>query len=94
MSDSPELETVKNCTSHLETALKVLDRELVHFLRDEGFTSDDAHDDLLNPHSTLTEAERAGELVKWIKNKNQGVFTYCSIISSKVGHFTSQLLIN
>ena len=69
MSNSPELEAVRKCTSHLETALKVLDRELVHFLRDEGFITDNVHDDLLTPRSTLTEAERAGELVKWIKNR-------------------------
>ena len=68
MSDSPELETVRKCTSHLETALKVLDRELVHFLRDEGFFSSDVHDEILIPRSMLTEAERAGELVKWIGN--------------------------
>ena len=69
MSDSPELEAVRKCTSHLETALKMLDRELVHFLRDEGFVTDNVHDDILTPRSMLTEAERAGELVKWIKNR-------------------------
>ena len=69
MSDSPELEAVRKCTSHLETALKVLDREFVHFLRDEGFITDNVHDDILTPRSMLTEAERAGELVKWIKNR-------------------------
>ena len=69
MSDSSELEAVRKCTSHLETALKALDRELVHFLRDEGFVTDDVHDDLLTPRTMLTEAERAGELVKWIKNR-------------------------
>ena len=69
MSDSPELETVRKCTSHLETALKVPDRELVHFLRDEGFFSDNVHDDILNPRSMLTEDEKTGELVKWIKNR-------------------------
>ena len=69
MSDSPELETVRKCTSHLETALKVLDRDLVHFLRDEGFVSSDVHDGILYPRSILTEVERAGELVKWIGNR-------------------------
>ena len=41
----------------------------MHFLRDEGFVTDNVHDDILTPRSTLTEAERAGELVKWIKNR-------------------------
>lgn len=69
MSDYPELETVRKYTSHLETALKGLDRKLVHFLRDEGFITDEVHDDVLNPRSMLTEAQRAGELVKWIRNR-------------------------
>ena len=69
MSNSPELEAVRKCTPDLETALKVPDRNLVHFLEYEGFFSDDVHDDILNPRSMLTEMERAGELVKWIKNR-------------------------
>ena len=69
MSDSPELRTVRKCTSRLETALKALDRDLVHFLGDEGFFPSDVYDEILNPRSMMTEAERAGELVKWIKNR-------------------------
>ena len=70
MSDSPELKAVRRCTSHLETALKGFDRELVHFLKGEGFFTEEVHDDLLNPRSMLTDAQRAGELVK--HNTEQG----------------------
>ena len=68
-SDSPDLRTLKACTPQLETALKGLDSGLVHFLNQEGFISDHVVDDVLNPQSMLTEADKAGELVKWIKNR-------------------------
>jgi hypothetical protein len=71
MSDShnPELEVVTKCTSDLETALYVLDRELVHFLRNKGFLPSNAHDDILAPQSMMTDVQRAGELVKCIRNR-------------------------
>lgn len=69
MSDSPELATVKKYAPLLEATLKRCDRELVHFLRNKGFLTDDAHDEILNARSILTEAQKAGELVKWIENR-------------------------
>jgi hypothetical protein len=57
------------CASALDTALTVLDRHLIHFLRDKGFIPDEAHDEILNPKSTMSEADKAGELVKLIKNR-------------------------
>ena len=69
MSESPELRTIKTCTPQLETALKGVDRELIHFLHGEGFFHDDVRDKILNPVTLLTEAQKAGELVRWITNR-------------------------
>ncbi len=66
MPDSVELKTIKKCTSALETALREIDRDLVHFLNDEGFIRDEAHDTILNS-SSRSEASKAGELVTRIK---------------------------
>ena len=61
--------TVELCTIQLETALLGLERDLVHFLFQNGFISDDVRDKVLNPVSVLSEAEKAGEVVRWIKNR-------------------------
>ena len=68
-SDSPELRTLKECTPQLETAMKRLDRGLVHFLNQKHFIKDDVADMVLNPRSMLTEADKAWELVRWTKNR-------------------------
>ena len=61
--------TVEHCTVPLETALSGLERELVHFLYQKSFISDSVRDKVLNPVSVLSEAEKAGEVVRWIKNR-------------------------
>ena len=53
----------------LETALSGLDRDLMHFLCQNGFIGDNVRDKVLNPVSVLSEAEKAGEVVRWIKNR-------------------------
>jgi hypothetical protein len=68
-SHSPELKALKKCASNLDTALKMLDSAFVHFLRHTGFISDNIHDEILDPQSMLTEAQRAGKLVKCIENR-------------------------
>lgn len=65
---SAEFTAINECTERLETALKGLDRKLIHFLHQQGFLIDDKRDEILKPGSPLTEAEKAGELVKWIKH--------------------------
>ena len=67
--DSPELRTLDNCTTQLETALKGLDRELVHFLKQEGFFEDDVATKLQNPETLLTNQQKVWELVRWIKHR-------------------------
>jgi hypothetical protein len=69
MSGSPELRTLRECTSQLETALRGLESGLVHFLNREGFFSDEVQEKILNPVSTFTVEQKARELVSWIKHR-------------------------
>ena len=69
MEDSVEFKTVKKCTVWLETALKGLDRNMVDFLYQNGFITDDVCDQVLNRVTLLSSADKAHELVKWIKNR-------------------------
>lgn len=69
VSGCPELRALEECTPQLETALKRLERGLVHFLNLKEFCDDDVDDKILNPVTLLTEAQRAWELVKWIKHR-------------------------
>ena len=71
MSDSIELNTVKQCTSELEGAGLERDRDLIHFLNREDFMHDREQEDILNPRSLLSEDQKAGEIVKWIKHRVQ-----------------------
>ena len=61
--------TVEYCTIQLETALLGLGRDLVHFLCQNGFISDEVRGYVLNPVSVFSEAPKAGEVVRWIKNR-------------------------
>ncbi len=63
-----EYRTVVSCTKQLETALLRSDRDIVHFLHQEGFITQEVHDEVLNPR-LLNEHQKAGELVTGIRNK-------------------------
>ena len=65
----PEYRTVVSCTKELETALLRSDRDIIHFLNQEGFITQEVHDDILNPRSMLTDHQKTGELVTRIRNK-------------------------
>ena len=69
MEDSAEFKTVKRCTVPLETALKGLDRNMVDFLYQNGFITDDACDQVLSAKSSSSVADKVYELVKGIKNR-------------------------
>ena len=69
MEDSVEFKTVRRCTVALETALKGLDRNMVDFLYQNSFTTDDVCDQVLNRVTILSAADKAHELVKGIKNR-------------------------
>ncbi len=58
-----------SCTKPLETALRALDGDIVHFLYQKGFITQEVHDDVLNPRSMLNAHQKAGELVTGIRNK-------------------------
>lgn len=55
--------TVLHCMGKLELAFKG-DRDLATFLLQEGVISKDTYDDVMNPRSTLTTVQKAGELLR------------------------------
>lgn len=69
MNDSIELNILKKYTTKLETALRSVESNLVHFLHREGFLPDSIPDEILKPKSLWTDDQKAGELVKWIKHR-------------------------
>ena len=69
MEDSVEFKTVKKCIVPLETALKGLDRNMVDFLYQNGFITDDVYDQVRSAKTLLSPADKAYELVKGIKNR-------------------------
>jgi hypothetical protein len=69
MASSPEYETLKQCTSHLETAVKRMDNDLVHFLHREGFINDDILDIVLNPVAFVTSMQKASKVISCIKDR-------------------------
>ncbi len=66
---SYEYRTVVSCTKQLETALLRSDRAIVHFLHQEGFITQEVHDEVLKPRSMWTGHQKAGELVTGIWNR-------------------------
>ena len=69
MEDSVEFKTVKKCIVPLETALKGLDRNMVDFLYQNGFITDDVYDQVRSARTLLSPADKVYELVKGIKNR-------------------------
>ena len=69
MAQSREYKTVVSCSKPLETSLRAIDRGIVHFLHQEGFITQEVHDDVLNPRSILTSHQKAGVLVTAIRDK-------------------------
>jgi hypothetical protein len=66
-ADSAESRTLENCTTPLEIAFRGMEREFVYFLRKKDFITKIVQNRILAPVSVLSEEEKAGELVKWIK---------------------------
>ena len=63
-----EYSAVLKCASQLETALRS-DRDITHYLFKEGFISEGVYEDVLDPRSTLSAADKAGLLVTGIRQK-------------------------
>ena len=57
------------CSEQLSTALQSLDRELVHFLLEEGFITENLSEKVLNPLTLLSAADKAGLLVPRIRDR-------------------------
>ena len=70
-SESVEFKTVVSCAGKLEIALRSTDRDIVHFLHQEGFITQEMQDDILCPRSMLSNHQKAGELVTAIRNEVQ-----------------------
>ena len=66
-SESIESATLVSCTASLELALRS-DRNIAHYLFKESFIKQDIYDDVNDPKSRLSTAEKAGVLVTGIKN--------------------------
>ena len=66
---SREYRTVVNCAKPLGIALRSLDQDIVHFLQQEGFITEEVHDEVLKPRSVWTDHQKAGELVTGIRNR-------------------------
>ena len=69
MSDTIELRTLQKCMPQLEMALKRPERSLVFFLEIEGFIGQECCDEVLSPKSLWSAEEKAGELVKRIRDR-------------------------
>ena len=106
MEDSVEFKTVKRCTVALETALKGLDRNMVDFLYQNGFITDDVCDQVLSTKTLLSPADKAYELVKGIRNRviqdkgsysvlvgglTQGGVLYYPIVKKLAGTYQKQV---
>ncbi len=63
--ESKEYATLDSCSDRLEIAF-TRDRDILHFLEQEGYN---IPDDVINPKSMLSDQEKAGLVVTAIKNK-------------------------
>jgi hypothetical protein len=64
-----ELKTLEKCTQELEMAFVEVERDLVHFLLDKCLISSNVHNEVLEPCTFLNDSQKAGKLVKSIKNR-------------------------
>ena len=67
---SPEYNTLLQCADKLELAL-YSDRGAAYHFNKKGYISDEVCDNVLDPKSTLSKIEKAGELVSGIKRKTK-----------------------
>lgn len=69
MAGSVEYRTVLGTSTSIETALRSVDSNIVHLLLEEGFITEEVHDDVLEPRSMLNGHQKARKLVTGIRNK-------------------------
>ena len=68
MAESKEYSTIVRCRKKLEIALKS-DRDIALFLLQQGFITQERYDEIINPKSNLTDADKASMLVTAISNR-------------------------
>ena len=68
MAKSFEYMTIVGCTDKLEIALRSAEAGFVHFLHNEGFITQEIHDDVLDPRCMLNSHQKAVKLVTAIRN--------------------------
>ena len=68
MEESKEYSTIVKCRRKLEIALES-DRDIAQFLFQQGFITQERYDEIINPKSILTDADKASMLVTAIRNR-------------------------
>ena len=68
MEESKEYSTIVKCSRKLEIALKY-DRNIAQFLLQQGFIIQERYDEVINPKSNLTDADKASMLVTAIRDR-------------------------
>ena len=68
MEESKEYCTIIKCTRKLEIALKS-DRNIAQFLLQQGFITQERYNEVINPKSNLTDADKASMLVTAIRDR-------------------------
>ena len=68
MSTSLKLQTLENCTTHLEVILKNPGRRTIHFLTKRGFIREEDGEEVLDAKSMLSKREKAGKLMEAIND--------------------------
>ena len=68
MAESKEYSTIVKCRRKLEIALES-DRDIAQFLLQQGFITQERYDEVINPKSSLTDADKVSMLVTAIRNR-------------------------
>ena len=68
MAESKECATLVKHIKELEIALSS-DTDILHFLNKEGFIKDNVYDEVRDPKSTMSPAEKSYKVVNAIRNK-------------------------
>ena len=69
MAESKEYSTIVKCSRDLEIVLEESNKDIAKFLFQQGFISKERHDEVINPKSLLTGADKASMLVTTIRNR-------------------------
>ena len=68
MAESQEYRTIVSCARQLKIFLGAVDRDIVLFLHQEGFITEEVYHEVLNPKSMLNNHQKAENLWTGIRN--------------------------